>query len=272
MRLRLTRGRYDVRLAETPEDVRAAQRLRHKLFRETPMAADASARARDARAAPAADPLAAHPVDDAGLDQDAFDPVCDHVLVEERKTGCLICCFRLLPLPSGADILRSYSAQYYELSSLADYPGPIVEMGRFCIDPDHRNADVLRMAWAAMTQYVDERGVELLFGCSSFEGNDAQRYADAFALLKDRHLAPTRFLPRPKAPNIFKFAKLFRWKRPDPAAAMRVMPPLLRGYLSLGGWVSDHAVIDRDLNTLHVFTGLEVKRVPTRKARLLRQA
>ncbi|MEO1331759.1 MAG: ornithine-acyl-ACP acyltransferase, partial [Pseudomonadota bacterium] len=61
-------------------------------------------------------------------------------------------------------------------------------------------------------------------------------------------------------------------RRADPARAMRLMPPLLRGYLSLGGWVSDHAVIDPELNTLHVFTGVEVKRVPKSRARLLRSA
>lgn len=254
MRFGLTRGRYVVRLAETEDDVKAAQRLRHQLFRASQgqTASDGS--------------------DTDRLDRDDFDAACDHVLIEERRTGALACCFRLLPLESGRDIGQSYSAQYYELSSLRDFPGKIVEMGRFCIHTDHRNGDVLRVAWAAMTRYVDERGFDLLCGCSSFEGNDGEAYADAFALLRERHLAPTRWLPRPKAPNIFKFAKLLRWRRSDPAKAMRLMPPLLRGYLSLGGWVSDHAVIDRDLNTLHVFTGLEVKRVPRRKAQLLRQA
>lgn len=254
MRLRFKRGKYDVRLAETPEDVRAAQRLRHQVFiaqRNTSRAEDAGEEA---------------------LDVDMFDAACDHILIEDRKTGELVCCYRLLPLQSGAEIGRSYSAQFYELSNLSDIEGPIVEMGRFCIRADHRNADVLRVAWVAMTQYVTERNFELLFGCSSFEGNDAQVYADAFALLREKHLAPKRWLPRPKAKYIFSFAKLLKLKRPDPRKAMQMMPPLLRGYLSLGGWVSDHAVIDRDLNTLHVFTGVEVKRVPTRIADRLRQA
>lgn len=259
MRLRLTRGRYDVRLAETDDDIRAAQRLRHQVF-----VAD-----RGVERSAEADPTVG---DDEHLDADAYDSICDHVLISERKTGDLICCFRLLPLESGAEIDRSYSAQFYELSSLRDFSGKIVEMGRFCIHPNHRNADVLRVAWAAMTRYVDTRGFELLCGCSSFEGNDAQEYADAFALLREKHLAPKRWLPRVKAKNVFRFGKLLRLRRSDPAKAMRMMPPLLRGYLSLGGWVSDHAVIDRDLNTLHVFTGLEVKRVPSRKAQLLRQA
>ena len=254
MRIRLMRGRYNVRLAETPEDVRAAQRLRHEIFvesRETGPSLEEEA---------------------PGLDADAFDAACDHILIEERKSGRLVCCYRLLPLTSGAEIDRSYSAQFYELSNLSEFPGPIVEMGRFCIHPQHRNADVLRIAWVAMSDYVAERGFELLFGCSSFEGNDAQIYADTFALLKEKHLAPKRWLPRPKAPNVFRFAKLLRLRKPNPAQAIRMMPPLLRGYLQLGGWVSDHAVIDRDLNTLHVFTGVEVKRVPRRMADRLRQA
>ncbi|MEL6979573.1 MAG: GNAT family N-acyltransferase [Pseudomonadota bacterium] len=255
MRFGLARGRYGVRLAETPEDVRAAQRLRHRLFR-----ADRGAPAPGAAGEDASD-----------LDVDQFDADCDHVMIEERRTGRLVCCFRLLPLSSGREIGRSYSAQFYELSSLNDFPGKIVEMGRFCIEPDHRNGDVLRLAWVAMTRYVDDRGFELLCGCSSFEGNDAEAYADTFALLREKHLAPKRWLPRVKAPYVFRFGKLLKLRRPDPAKAMRLMPPLLRGYLSLGGWVSDHAVIDRDLNTLHVFTGLEVKRVPQRKVEILRQ-
>ena len=71
-----------------------------------------------------------------------------------------------------------------------------------------------------------------------------------------RHLAPKRWLPRVKAPDVFRFARALRRFRPDAKRAMLAMPPLLRTYLLMGGWVSDHAVVDRDLNTLHVFTGL----------------
>jgi len=95
---------------------------------------------------------------------------------------------------------------------------------------------------------------------------------DAFALLRDRHLAPRRWLPRVKAPAVFRFARRLLPPRPDLAAAMRAMPPLLRSYLAMGGWVSDHAVIDRDLGTLHVFTGLEIGRIPPARLRALRAA
>ena len=150
---------------------------------------------------------------------------CQHVLVEETRTGTLVCCFRLLPLSNGAEIGASYSAQYYNLAALADFDGPMVEMGRFCIHPDWRDPDILRVAWGAMTRFVDETGVEMLFGCSSFHGTEAEAYHDAFAMLKDRHLAPKRWLPRVKAPNVFRFARALRRFRPDAKRAMQAMPP-----------------------------------------------
>ncbi|NNK77435.1 MAG: GNAT family N-acetyltransferase [Litoreibacter sp.] len=245
-------GKYAVRFAQTGDDLIVAQRLRHLSFRD---GQNTSSNA---------------PTDLESLDADAFDDVCRHVLVEEAVTGKLVCCFRLLTLEDGQTIERSYSAQYYELSALKDFSGPMIEMGRFCIHPDHKDPDILRVAWGAMAEYVDEVGAEMLFGCSSFAGIEEAEYLDAFSLLKDRHLAPKRWLPRVKAPRVFPFARRLRLRRPDLKAAMRAMPPLLRTYLLMGGWVSDHAVVDRDLNTLHVFTGLEIKAIPPARARLLR--
>ena len=238
----LIRGkpRYAARFAEGQSDIEAAQHLRHRAF------------------------LGAE-----GRDADHFDAICRHVLIEEVRTGRLVCCFRFLPLADGAEISRSYSAQYYELSALEGFHGKMVEMGRFCIDPEIRDPDILRVAWGAMTRFVDEEGVEMLFGCSSFAGTDAQSYADAFAMLKERHLAPKRWLPKVKAPDVFRFARRLR-RRPDAKQAMLTMPPLLRTYLVMGGWVSDHAVVDRDMNTLHVFTGLEISAIPPARARALR--
>lgn len=243
--LTLSRGRYQARRATTPEDLRAAQRLRWLAFRGASGAGGE------------------------GVDSDGFDRACTHVLIEEAASGTLVCCFRLMDLPSGAEIGRSYSAQFYELSALGAYPGRMVEMGRFCVHPAWKDADILRVAWAAMTAHVDATGVQMLFGCSSFRGTEAQDYLDAFALLQARHLAPKRWLPRVKAPSVVRFGGLMRG-RPDLKRAMARMPPLLRTYLMMGGWVSDHAVVDRDLGTLHVFTGLEVGAVPPGRARALR--
>lgn len=238
--LSLRKGRYAARAARSEDDIAAVQNLRQGRFRRG--------------AAP---------------DLDAFDEQCHHILVEEIKTGVSVCCFRLLPLTSGAQIDMSYSSQYYDLERLSGFDGAMAEMGRFCIHPDYTDPDILRVAWGAMTRYVDENGVKMLFGCSSFQGTEAEEYYDTFALLRDRHLAPKRFLPRIKTPENFRFAQRLK-RKPDAKRAMKTMPPLLRTYLVMGGWVSDHAVVDRDLNTLHVFTGLEISAIPPARARLLR--
>ena len=248
--LTIRKGRYDVRLAEGDADLRAAQRLRWLCFVGLRQGAN-------------------HPADPAATDADAHDGACRHVLIEDRASGTLVACFRLLILPSGAEIGRSYSAQYYDLGRLRDYDAPMIEVGRFCVHPAHPDPDILRVAWAALTALVDEAGAGLLFGCSSFMGADAAGHADAFAMLRQRHLAPRRWLPRVKAPEVFRFARLWQ-RRPDPRRAMAAMPPLLRTYLLMGGWVSDHAVMDRQLDTMHVFTGLEIKAIPPARARALR--
>lgn len=244
---KLLKGRYTVRFAEERRDIEAAQRLRYLAF-----VAGTGAMARED-----------------GLEADDFDALCRHVLIEERKSGRLVCTYRFLDLEGGAQIAQSYAAQFYGLDGLADYEGRMLEMGRFCIHPEARDPDILRVAWGAMTRYVDEQGVDLLFGCSSFHGTEWKEHADALAMLKHRHLGPKRFLPKVKAPNVFKFAARLR-RKPDARRAMLKMPPLLKTYLMMGGWVSDHAVVDRDLNTMHVFTGVEIKSIPPARKKLLR--
>lgn len=235
----LSKGRYCASLAETREAVVSAQHLRSLCFSTD------------------------------GLDQDRFDEMCSHVLIHDRHSGDLVCCFRLMRLEGGTDLEISYSAQFYDLAGLRNFPGRMVELGRFCIHPDWQDPDILRVAWGAMTAFVDAHRVELLFGCSSFAGTETGRYLDAFAMLKQRHLAPKRWLPRVKAPDVFRFAARLR-RNPDAREAMLRMPPLLRTYLMMGGWVSDHAVVDRQMNTLHVFTGLEIDAIPASRKRLLR--
>ncbi|GAB5446581.1 GNAT family N-acetyltransferase [Gymnodinialimonas sp.] len=238
--LSLRKGRYLARIATSDADRVAAQRLRALAFRAS-----------------------------VGIDDDPHDAACTHVLVEDEHDGTLVCCCRLLPLGSGAQIAESYSAQFYDLRALLDFSGPMLEMGRFCIHPARTDADILRVAWGALTGYVDAHGVEMLFGCASFPGTDTRLYHDAFALLRDRHLAPEHWRPRIKAPSVFRYAAELR-QPPDLKAAQASMPSLLRTYLLMGGWVSDHAVIDDQMGTLHVFTGLEIRAVPPTRARLLR--
>lgn len=243
----ILRGHYRARLAQDDDDLRGAQRLRWLCFHGRNGVPD----------------------DGQALDSDGLDAECRHMLVEDVTTGALVCCFRFLPLADGSQIARSYSAQFYDLRALEGFDGPMVEMGRFCIHPDHHDPDIVRIAWAAMTRFVEESGIEMLFGCSSFIGCEPETHAEAFVMLKERHLAPRRWWPRVKAPRVFRFARAFRLRQPDARQAMAAMPPLLRSYLAMGGWVSDHAVVDPALRTMHVFTGLEIRAIPPARRRLL---
>ncbi len=248
----LARGNYLARITDAGEDVLRAQDLRWRAFR-----------------------AARHPGAGAGRDADDFDRLCRHLLVEERQTRRLVAAARLMPLTSGREIGRSYSARHYDLSALASWPGRMVEMGRFCLDPACHDPDVIRIAWGAVARLVDGEGAGMLFGCSSFPGTDAARYSDAFALLAARHPAPERWLPKVKAPRVVRFGGESDCGRGQPAgdagrAVMRALPPLLKSYLAMGGWVGDHAVVDDDLGTLHVFTAVEVARIPPARARALR--
>lgn len=250
----LGRGRYAVGIAADAGEIREAQRLRWLCFVGTRQGTAGFADGGD------------------HLDADDYDERCSHILIRESASGRLVACFRMLTLAGGAQIGDSYSARYYNLSRLRQFEGRMAEIGRFCVHPEWHDPDILRLAWGALSRHVEREGVEMLFGCSSFVGTDIQGYEDAFAMLRERHLAPKRWLPRVKAPRVFRFARALRLRKPDPRAAMAAMPPLLRSYLAMGGWVSDHAVVDDHLNTLHVFTGLEIRSIPPARARLLRAA
>ena len=143
-----------------------------------------------------------------------------------------------------------------------------MEVGRVCTDPFANDPDILRLVWAYLAQFVEKRNIVFVFGCTSFEGTDHKKYIDCFAVLRARYLGPKNMLPSVKSQSVLKFAKKLR-SEVNLKTAMMKMPPLLRAYLSMGGWVSDHAVIDNKLNTLHVFTGLEVSKIPPAKKRFL---
>ena len=234
--LQLSRAGYIAREAVNDADIRRAQQLRAAAFGRPDT-----------------------------CDRDQFDPLCRHFLVENE--GRLLACFRV-SIVEGAAVARGYSGQFYDLSSLALYDGRIAEIGRFCLQPGCTDPNAVRLAWALLTQLVDEAGIGLLIGCSSFSGTCADIYHDTFSLLRGCYTAPPQWRPNEKAPEIIRFPA--DQTPTNRRAGLKNMPALLRSYLQLGGWVSDHAVVDRELGTLHVFTAVEVSAIPKARARALR--
>ncbi|SLN18726.1 GNAT family N-acetyltransferase [Pseudooctadecabacter jejudonensis] len=243
----LARGGYVARLATGVADVEAAQRLRHLCFFEA----------------------AGLPVEHGGLDRDAFDPLCDHVLVEDAQ-GRLVAACRVQVHADAAAAQAGYTGASYDLTGLEGVLGPFLELGRFCIAPNVFDPDVMRLAWGMLARIVDAHMVTFLFGCSSFAGTDALAYRPCFNLLAARHV---RCDVGVGAAEVVRFAEA-AGPLPDTVqdrrAALSMVPPLLRTYLSMGGWVSDHAVVDRAMRTLHVFTGVSIADIPPARAAALR--
>lgn len=201
-----------------------------------------------------------------GVGADAFDAGAMQIMV--LGEGGLQASFRLTSFANGADMAASYSGQFYDLTGFSGLKAPALEMGRFCLAARAagREADVLRLCFAAITAEVDRLGAALLFGCASYQGSDPEPHLSSLAGLKP-HVAGPWPVGR-KAPHVIDLAPLS--PPADAMAALRATPPLLRSYVGIGGWVSDHAVQDFDLGTIHIFTGVEVAHIPPARATALR--
>ncbi|MBE0412854.1 GNAT family N-acetyltransferase [Yoonia sp.] len=233
MTIPFQKGRYVARFATSAADVTACHSLRHAAFFRRP-----------------------------GRDVDSFDADCRHLMVV-GQTGRVVAVLRLWLLPDGTAANTGYTAQYYDLAGFAKITEPVIELGRLCVAADVRDGDVLRVLWGALTRLVDAENITLLFGCTSFAGTDPHDYGRVFAQLAAFHLGPPDRCPKPRTPEAVAFAQL-------PAQGTRPLPSVLRSYLAMGAWVGDHVVVDRQMNTQHVFTCVDIAAVPPARARILR--
>ncbi|MFF4545633.1 GNAT family N-acetyltransferase [Streptomyces sp. NPDC001435] len=233
--------RYTVTLARDEADVRAAQRLRHDVFAGE-MGALLSSR---------------HP----GYDIDAFDAYCDHLLVRDTATGQVVGTYRLLPPERAAVAGRLYSEGEFDLAALDTIRPGLVEVGRSCVHPDHRDGTVIGLIWAGIARYMVDRGHEWLAGCCSIPLADGGALASAtWERVRTKHLAPEEFRVRPLLPWV-----------PDSEvqaqAARTELPALLRGYLRLGAWVCAEPAHDADFGVADLYVLLSMRRVNPRYLR-----
>ena len=196
---------------------------------------------------------------ESGLDSDEFDELSDHCLVYDKKSeDKLVLVFRSRTYLSMKEILFSYSAQYYDLTKLIDLPFKPMEIGRLCIDEDSSDPFLLLSAFKYIASLISNCGVDFIFGCTSFVGADNPAHLDSLCYLEKNQIAGSKFPVRKKASSILNIKDQIAIREKH-KPAKNFLPPLLKFYLRLGGKVSDHAVIDRDLDTLHVFTFVDLK-------------
>ena len=197
-------------------------------------------------------------VSENGFDEDKFDDISDHCLIfDKKKDDKLVLVFRSRSFSSMKDILCSYSAQYYDLTKLTCLPFKPMEIGRLCVDKKASDPFLLLTAFKYLASLVSKGRTDFIFGCTSFSGVDDPRHLASLSSLEKNQIAGPKFRVKKKSHNILDIKKIIGLNKHKPTK--NFLPPLLKFYLRLGGKVSDHAVIDRDLDTLHVLTYLDLK-------------
>jgi L-ornithine Nalpha-acyltransferase len=236
--VKVVAGDFEVRLASTQLEIEAAQALRYRIFYD------------EMQAKPTPEMAAIR------RDFDAFDEVCDHLLVLDRRRGegpeSIVGTYRLIRRAAAAQMGRFYSAAEYDIQKMIDYPAEVLELGRSCIAKDARNTATMQMLWRGIALYAYHYDIQVMFGCASFPGTDPSQHAQALSYLYHHHLAPPEIRVRALASRYIKMDMLERDSY-DARKAMARVPPLIKGYLRLGGFVGDGAVIDSQFNTTDVF-------------------
>jgi putative hemolysin len=246
-------GALEVRLARTAAEIRRAQKLRFNVFYQE-MSAVADAAAYLAR-----------------RDIDVFDAVCDHLLVVDhaapmiRRKPAVVGTYRLLRQDVAERQAGFYSAGEFDIGALVTrhHSLKFLELGRSCVLPPYRNKRTVELLWHGIWTYVLEHGIDVMIGCASLEGTDPDRLALPLSFLHHYARAPepwrTSALSR-------RYVELNRMPKSavNPKAALQALPPLIKGYLRLGAFVGDGAVIDRQFGTTDVLIVLPVSAINSR--------
>ena len=233
----LQTDRLNIRLAKTDADIDAAQALRYRVFYEEMAAKPTPETARLKR------------------DFDPFDDVCDHILVTDASLSegadAVVATYRLLRGSIAASFGRFYTSGEYDISNLFGLPGELLELGRSCVDARSRDRPTMQLLWRGIAAYVFHHDIYLMFGCASLHGTDPTELTLPLSYLHHFHLAPPAF--RTKAlPDLYVDMNFLPPDAVDPKKALAALPPLVKGYLRLGGFVGDGAVIDEQFNTTDV--------------------
>lgn len=251
-------GPLEVRLAGTRKEIRRAQKLRYRVFY------------RDGNAiADAATMLARR-------DKDAFDRICDHLLVIDhaampsvkaplRRRPPVVGTYRLLAQDAAARHNGFYTQSEFNIASLVQRHRELrfLELGRSCVLPRYRNKRTVELLWHGVWSYVRQNGFDVMIGCASLEGTDPDRLALPLSFLHHFARAPEDWRATALPHRRVEMNRMSK-EAIDPKAALRELPPLIKGYLRLGAFVGDGAVIDRQFGTTDILIILPVSAISAR--------
>jgi putative hemolysin len=252
-------GSLEVRLAQSAAEVRQAQKLRFRVFYQ-----EGSAVANPAQLF-------------ARRDIDAYDAICDHLLVIDHA-GCggnpfnnrsgrpaVVGTYRLLRQSLAEEYGGFYTGGEFDIDALIGRHGGLtfLELGRSCVLPAYRSKRTVELLWHGIHAYFMQNRCDVMFGCASLEGTDPRRLALPLSFLHHYSRAPEIWRAR-ALPGRYVDMNRMAKEAIDPKAALRALPPLIKGYLRLGAYIGDGAVIDHEFGTTDVLIVLPVAAIKQR--------
>jgi putative hemolysin len=222
------------------DDVRAAQRLRYEVF-----VGEMGARV--------STPVPGH-------DIDLFDDFCEHLLVRDELTQQVIGTYRVLTPAQARRVGSTYSDTEFDLTRLRDLRERMVELGRSCVHPDHRQGGVILALWGALAGFMHRNKLDTMIGCASIPMShngvtNGDAAASIWRQLSASHMAPIQYQVQPRLP--------LPVERLD--SALDVEPPaLIKGYLRLGAKVLGAPAWDPDFNTADLPMLMRIDDLPAR--------
>lgn len=245
-------GSLETRLARNEREIDAAQQVRFRVFVEemgARLPADAMRRGRDI---------------------DAFDAVCDHLLVldnaiEGDPEDQIVGTYRLLRQETALANKGFYSASEFEIESLiARHPDKrFMELGRSCVLPEYRTKRTLELLWQGNWAYAVRHRMDAMIGCASFPGIQPEAHALALSFL--HHSCGSKAEWRTEAlPELYREMDMMPLEAINPRRALNAMPPLIKGYMRLGAMFGAGAVVDHAFNTTDVLVILPVSSIAGR--------
>ncbi|GBQ95081.1 hypothetical protein AA23498_2200 [Acetobacter nitrogenifigens DSM 23921 = NBRC 105050] len=230
-------GNLGVRIATTDAEKDAAQALRYRVFFEE-MGAHPDAQAQRLK-----------------RDVDEFDEYADHLLVIDHAISSgpegVVGTYRLMQGDAASRLGRFYSQSEFDISPLTEFPGRLLEVGRSCVDARYRGRAAMQLLWRGIAYYIFLHQIDVLFGCASLPSPNPDDLSEELTYLYQNHLAPpalrVRALPERRVEMLRRDPLTI-----DTRSALAKLPPLIKGYLRLGGYVGDGAVVDPQFNTTDV--------------------
>ncbi|MDK9722161.1 MAG: GNAT family N-acetyltransferase [Rhodospirillales bacterium] len=244
-------SRLEVRLACSQAEVRAAQELRYRVFFEEMGAKPSSA------------------VAALKCDFDMYDAVADHLLVidaAKRGSDAVVGTYRLIRKEAAMRVGGFYTAGEFDIAPLMAYPGNVLELGRSCVAPAYRNRAAMQLLWQGIASYANEHDIDLLFGCASLPGLIPELLAGDLSYLHHFHLAPPELRVQALPANRVEMNMIAK-ENINQRRAFSSLPPLVKGYLRIGGFIGEGAAMDRDFGTIDVCLMMPLKQVEDRYSR-----